>query len=140
MGRLEAVGEHGNASRTLDPGPDGLHGHRAYTPPSPEVTVCGAHFGLGVTYPTRLNCSRGVTIAGVYDPRMDLAVIRTLSLWQQRLADPGPITLDANDATELVEALATAVASERAARASIVELRAEVQRLESSHTRYRTGL
>jgi hypothetical protein len=71
---------------------------------------------------------------------MDLAVIRTLSLWQQRLADPGPITLDANDATELVEALATAVASERAARASIVELRAEVQRLESSHTRYRTGL
>ncbi len=91
-------------------------------------------------HPNRLDCSRGVTIAGVYDPRMDLAVIRTLSLWQQRLVDPGPITLDANDATELVEALATAVASERAARASIVELRAEVQRLESSHTRYQTGL
>ena len=62
---------------------------------------------------------------------MDLAVIRTLSLWQQRLADPTGVTLDANEVTELVDALATAVASEKSARASVVELRAEVQRLEN---------
>ncbi len=74
----------------------------------------------------------------MYDARMDLAVIRTLSLWQQRLADPGPVTLDANDAAELVDALAAAVASERSARASVVELRAEVQRLEAQ-SRFRSG-
>jgi hypothetical protein len=67
---------------------------------------------------------------------MDLAVIRTLSLWQQRLADPTGVTLDANEVAELVDALATAVASEKSARASVVDLRAEVQRLEN-HTRLR---
>ncbi len=74
----------------------------------------------------------------MYDARMDLAVIRTLSLWQQRLADPTGVTLDANEVTELVDALATAVASEKSARASVIELRAEVQRLEAQ-ARYRSG-